>query len=274
LTEIDTLRKIAQAAAKNIDATEKALGVQIINGIDDFLDRVSPKGLSKGTVEAAEVGAKYKAARQLWGRATKSEKLQDVFEIAKQQASGQENGIRIGLNKILNSKKQSRFFTEAEKVAMRDVVKGNTAQNFSKLVGRFGFSEGRATNIIGGSLGAGAGLAATGGSLSGAVAATTIGQVARKISQVLTKNRAQFVDDIVRAGPNAKQVTKAYLSAVPKAKRSASELADLFDPSADLTKLTASSNKLVKEAAQIAEGRRSLGALFGVVAAPELAGEQ
>jgi len=135
LTEIDTLRKVAQAAAKNIDPTEKALGVQIINGIDDFLDQVSPKGLSKGTIDAAEVGAKYKAARQLWGRATKSEKLQDVFETAQQQASGLENGIRIGLNKILNSKKQSKFFSEAEKVAMRNVVKGDVAQNFSKLIG-------------------------------------------------------------------------------------------------------------------------------------------
>lgn len=266
LTEIDTLRKVAQAAAKNIDPTEKALGVQIINGIDDFLDQVSPKGLTKGSVPAAEVSAKYKAARQLWGRATKSEKLQDVLEVAKTQASGLENGIRIGLDKILRSKKQSKFFTEAEKTAMRNVVKGDVAQNFSKLVGRFGFSEGRATNIIGGSLGVGGGLAAT-GSIEGAVVAATVGQTARKIAQVLTKNKAEFVESIVRAGPNAREITKTYLSAVPKSKRSVNDLADLLsDPQADLTKLTQSSNKMVKEAAQIAEGRKSLGALFGTLA--------
>lgn len=268
LTEIDTLRKIAQGAANNIDATEKALGSSIISGIDDFLDGVSPKALTKGSIDAADVGPKYRAARQLWGRASKSEKLQNVLEVAENQASGTENGIRIGLRKILSSKKQSKFFTPDEKAAMQDVVQGNTVQNFSKLAGRFGFSEGRATNIIGGSLGLSGGLLA--GGPAGAAAVVTAGQAARKVAQLVTKNRAEFVDAIVRAGPNAKEVTRIYLSGVPKSKRSASMLADLLsDPGTDLTKLTQNSNVTVKKAAQIAEGRRSLGALFGTLAAPE-----
>jgi len=65
LTEIDTLRKVAQKVAGNIDPTEASLGVQMINEIDGFLYQVQPGALTKGNIPASEVAGKYKAARDL-----------------------------------------------------------------------------------------------------------------------------------------------------------------------------------------------------------------
>jgi len=56
LTEIDTLRKIAQnVAGDTLNKSEASLGLQIIDGIDNFLDQARPSALTKGNIPASEV---------------------------------------------------------------------------------------------------------------------------------------------------------------------------------------------------------------------------
>lgn len=266
LTEVDTLRKVAQNVAGNIDRTEAALGNLMIRQIDDFLDTVSPQSLTKGSVSASEVGAKYRTARNLWGRARKSELLQEAIEKAKDRASGFENGIRVELGKIANNSKKAKFFSRAEQAAMRDIVRGSSAQNFAKLVGRFGFSEGRATNVLAALGGVGAGGIAGGG--FGAFAVPAVGTASRKVAQSLTKNRAAFLDSMVKAGADGRKIAQAYISTVPKGKRSVAGLSELLlDPSiTNIDSMMKASNKLVREAAEVAEGRRIIGQAMGAVA--------
>ena len=45
-TQLDTLRKIAQNAAKSIEPADKAMGAIIIDEIDSFLDTAGPKALN------------------------------------------------------------------------------------------------------------------------------------------------------------------------------------------------------------------------------------
>ena len=85
LSEMDTLRKIAKGAANDIDKTESALGTTIIKEIDAGLDSLSK-----------EIGGKFKNARGLAQRAFKSQDMHDLIENASIQASGFENGLRIG----------------------------------------------------------------------------------------------------------------------------------------------------------------------------------
>lgn len=265
MTEIDTLRKVAQGVARNIDPTEAALGNKMISEIDDFLDGISPKALNTGDVPSAQISPKFKAARQLWGRARRAELIQEAILKAKDRASGFENGIRVELGKIVNNKKLAKFFPESERMAIRDVIRGNTSQNFAKLVGRFGFSEGRATNVLAALSGVGAGGIAGGG--FGAFAVPAIGTVSRKIAQNLTRGRAEFIDAMTRAGTNGKKITEAYLTATPKAKRSAAQLSELLsDPTIDLADLFATKNAIVKESLEIAKGRRAIGAAAGLAA--------
>lgn len=253
LTEIDTLRKVAQNAAKSLEPAEAAIGSAMIGTIDDFLDSLSPSAF-KG--DAGDIGKRYKVARDLWGRARRSELLEEAFTKARLQASGFENGIRVQFRQILNNKKKRQMFKPDELKAMKNVVTGSKKENIAKLIGRLGFSEGSATNIIGGSIGVGIGAQLFGP--AGAVAIPLIGQVSRKLAQRMTAKGAEFADEVIRAGSNAKEITKAYLRNTPKDQISSSELSQLLmrndiDLSAE-AKLT---SNIAKEAAEMAKKNRA-----------------
>lgn len=267
ISDIDTLRKVAQGVAGQLDNTEKALGNIMISEIDDFLDTLNPSDLTVPSKKGADVGKKFKAARKLWGRARRSEMIQEAIEQGGNAASGTENGIRVKLRSIANNKKKSKFFSKPELDAINDVVKGDFKTNIAKLVGRFGFSEGGATNVLSSLAGSFGGASAFGP--VGAIAVPAVGQVSRVIAQKLTKNKARFTDAIVRAGNDADEIAKAYLTAVPKAKRSIQDLSDLLsDPNLNLDELKLIANETVKDAVDVAKGKRvinlSVSALSGI----------
>jgi len=267
LTEIDTLRKVAQNVAKNIDPTEASLGVQMINEIDGFLDQVRPSALTKGNISASEVAGKYKAARNLWGRARKSEVIQEAITRGQDVAAGAEAGIRNEFNRILRNKKMSKFIPDDEKALMRDVIQGDFAQNMTRLVGKVGLSIDRSPNVFA-SIVAGGGLGTAVGGSTGAIIVPVVGTISKQIAKTLTTNKAKFVESMTRAGTDGKKITKAYLNAVPASKRSTAELSELLsDPTIDLSDMIDSSNKLVREATEIAEGRRIMGRGIGATAA-------
>jgi len=219
ISELDQLRKRAQIAAQAIDPSDARVGAIMVDEIDDFLDKL-PQGAFTGPDAKAvgQIGERYKAARTLWGRARRAELVSEAFEKANLQASGFENGIRTQLRSIVNNKKRSRFFTKDEISAMKDVVKGSGGGNVLKLIGRLGFSEGAATNVLGG-LG---GMAVLG------PAAPVVGQISRKLAQKTTQTAAKHVETLIRAGAKGREVAKAYLQSVPKGKRSIQELSDIL----------------------------------------------
>ncbi len=269
VTDLDNLRKVAQNSAKSLEPAESAAGMRLIDTVDSFLDNLPASKIKSATVEGADVAKRYKAARSIWGRARKSELIQDSFEKAKNQASGFQNGIVTQFRSILNSKKQSRFFTDSEKKIMKNIVRGDKKQNLAKLIGRLGFSEGGATNVLSSLAGSAGGAAVFGA--PGAVIVPIIGQVSRKLAQRMTAKKAEFLDSVIRAGGNAEGIVNAYLRNTPKAQRSAQELSELLiDPSIILGKIP-SKSKLAQEAAQIAKARRQQ--LAGVTAAGGVSAE-
>ena len=228
LSEIDQVRKVAQSATSKMNnPTEISVGTQMIDEIDSFMDSldagkiVKPKG-----AQVNRIGEKYRAARELWGRAKKSEVITDAFEKAKNQASGFENGIRTQFRQILNNKSRSKFFNAGELDVMREVVRGSKKANIYKLVGRLGFMEGQSTGVLGGSIGAAVGAKLFGP--AGMVAVPMVGQVSRKLAQRLTTGGADFADSVVRSGRNGKRIALAYLKNTPKAQRSVDELSQLL----------------------------------------------
>jgi hypothetical protein len=264
LTEIDNLRKVAQNVSRSIDPSETRFGSIMIQEIDNFLDDLRPNQFDGGGIDAAEIGGKYKAARELWGRARRSELVTDAMDRAKDVASGFENGLRIEFRKIVNNRKKSRFFKPAELDAMRTVIAGTKSANIAKLIGRLGFSEGNATNILGGSVGVAAGASFAGA--PGAVAVPIIGQVSRKLAARLTAKNAIFADAIIRAGPDATEIVRLYQKHIPRAQRTVSDLSDLLMmPVTDLASIGMSTDRLVREAAEIARGRRFV--LAGIIGA-------
>ena len=224
LSQIDILRKVAGSAARSTEPDEARLGMLMTNRIDDFLDNLNKANFSSGFKK--DVGAKYRDARQLWRRAKKSELIEQAFTKAGDQASGFENGIRVQFRSILNNAKKSKGFTKDELATMREVVRGTSLQNTAKMLGRFGFSEGQASNMLMGSLGVAGG--ATVGGPAGAVAVPLIGQISRNLANKLTRKGAEGAELIVKAGNNGLDVVKAYMKAVPSKKRSAQELTELL----------------------------------------------
>ena len=255
LSGLDTLREVARGAASSLNPKESMLGVKIIEKIDDFLDQADRTSLNvPAHIDNANVGKRYRVARDMWGRARKSELIQESFEKARNQASGFENGIRTQFRAILNNKKKSRFFNREELNAIKKVVRGDKKQNIANLIGRLGFSEGGATNVLGGAVGMGAGATVAGA--PGAVIVPIIGQLSRKLAQRMTVAGAEFADQVIRAGSNAKKITEAYLKNTPKELRSSRELSELLTRNdIDLVDLPVSD--IVNEAVSLVNERRA-----------------
>lgn len=253
LTEIDTLRKIAQNAASSVKPADARLGSIMIESVDQFLDNINTGDFKKAFGTPKDVGKRYKTARELWGRARRSELIQEAFQKADLQASGFENGVRTQFRSILNNKKKRRFFKPDEVQAMNRVVKGDKKENLAKLVGRLGFSEGGATNILGGLGGVAAGGAIAGG--PGALIVPVIGQLSRKLAQRMTAKNAEFADSVIRAGKDGRKIVEAYLDNTPKNDISSAELSELLmRPNIDLTNLP--KGRIVEDARRIAFDRQ------------------
>jgi hypothetical protein len=248
LSDFDELRQMAQIAAQSPDAADARIGAMMIDEVDEFLDTLPQNALTGPDIKTVgNVGERYKAARGLWGRARRAEVISDIFEKAGRQATGFENGIRTQLRQLLNNKKRARYFSKSELSAMDDVVKGTNTQNTLKLIGRLGFSEGAATNVLGGLVGLG---------VLGP-AAPVAGQLSRKVAQKVTEGAARRMETLIRTGADGRKIAQAYLQSVPKNKRNAFELSDLLLSSgADVDELLTASKQITKEAAEIARARK------------------
>ncbi len=257
VTEVDTLRKVVQGAAGSLNKTESAIGNTMLDTIDSFLDSAGTDVLSRPAGVAADIGKRYKVARDLWGRARRSELLDKAVIEARDVASGFENGIRQEFRKLLKNKKQSRFFSVEEKAAMRQVVQGTKSANLAKLLGALAFTEGSTISVLRGGAGVLIGSELFGP--AGAVAFPVIGQISKSLAQKLTAKNAEFANQVIRAGKDAKKITSAYFKNTPKPQRNAGELAQLLmRRDIDLSALP--ENELARLAGEIAKENRTAGA--------------
>lgn len=233
LRELDTLREVAKGAADDVTKPKQnMLSGMIVDRIDEFMGQPGVLATESGKAVGQQVKARYKTARDLWGRMRRSELIEEAVEKAGNQASGFENGLRIQLRSILNNKKQRRFFQPDELEAISNVVKGTTAANTMKLLGKFGFGEQQATNMLGGYLGGVSGYslgsAAGGpvGGFAGAAAVAGAGSVARRASTRMTKSATDMADAIIRAGRDGRKIAAEYMRRT--ANPDPAELAELF----------------------------------------------
>jgi hypothetical protein len=256
LGSIDTLREVAKKASKSADSAD--IGKAMVSEIDNFLNTAKRTDFVGGSKQAAEAAKKFESARKLWGRAKRAETIDEAIIKGTDRAAGAEAGIRNELNTILNSKTKSKFFPPDELAAMRKVVKGNFAQNFTKMIGKLGISVDRAPNMFQ-SIIAGGGAGALIGGGTGAFVVPVVGTISKQIAKTLATNKANFLTTMTRAGTDAEKIAKAYLSTVPKAKRRVKDLADLLsDPKVDITTLETIANKTIQDALDLAKGRRQI----------------
>lgn len=270
VADMEDVRRAAQQSAsaasragRNQDA---AISGSIVDNIDQFLGTIKTADF-KGNITST-VGDELKTARKLWGAARKQELLDEAIETGQSRAAGAERGIRNELNRILNNKKQSRFFNSDEKAAIRKVVEGTPAANTFRRLGQMGFGRGQQTSVTSGLLGSGVGatimaeLFGPMGAGIGALLLPTVGTVSKSLAESLTRKNARLAGQVIRAGSNGDEIARAYLRLTPKAERSSRDLAQLLmRPDIDLN--LKSSSKIARDASQKALDLRQMTAAAG-----------
>lgn len=193
-------RQIANAA-NSINPDEARIGSRMISQLDEYVDNLNIDDLVGGAVSGPGVKVhpadELRQARKLWTQQSKSSDIDAIFDAAKNQASGFENGLRIGFRQLLNNKRRIKGYSKDEVAAMREVVEGNFTRNTLKRLGKIGGGSGQQTNVLG-MMGGSAGGAAIGslvagppGAAVGAVAAPAIGYGAQKLGERGTRLAAE-----------------------------------------------------------------------------------
>lgn len=198
LGEIHNLRQIAQDVAMNAGKGRTArFANEVIDGLDDIVGHLKPAQLTGGQ---GNVGNVLLGGISTWSRARKVGLIEEAIYKAQNQASGMENGLRTQFRALLQNPKTRKLFTPAEVDAIHRVVRGTTAANITKLIGKFGFGNGNASNMLGGTIGFGAGSMSPLGPVGGVLAAGGA-TLARRGSEALTSRAANRAAQVV-ATPN------------------------------------------------------------------------
>lgn len=198
ISDIHTLRQIAQKAAMSSDGRDAMFANRIVDGLDTFVTTpgnlvLPPNQLGQGTNDA---GNELMKAISTWGRAKRTGVVEEAIYKAQNQASGLENGLRTQFRSIIMNPKKRAMFSSAEIQAFQTVANGTPMSNAMKLLGKFGFAP---NNWLGGMGGLITGNAV--GGLPGAVAVGIAGRLARNASQAMTEKAANRAAQVV-ATPN------------------------------------------------------------------------
>lgn len=205
LKGMDVLRRIADNARKSLDPSEKAIGNRIIGKIDDFMTDATADDILTGNIDVASKA--LKEGRNLWSRLRKSEMVDVAALKAERRAASTgsggnaDNALRQNVRGLLDRPNSLRGMTEAEREAAERVVRGTTAQNALRQVGKAA-PTGIVSGGLGASLGAAAGSALGGpaGAAVGTFAVPAIGQVAKSAADRMTVRSAERLSEIIRSG--------------------------------------------------------------------------
>lgn len=188
LKDLHILRQAAQRAQLSTEGRDAAISGRIVDQIDQFMTSLKPADIAGGA-DPKQAVQSFMQGKALWARANKVGLIEDAIETARNQASGFENGLRVQFRRILNNPKMRARFNEAELQAIQDVARGTGAANLAKLIGKFGFGNGNASNMLGGTIGFGLGSATPMGPIGGMLAAGGA-TLARRGSEKLTERAA------------------------------------------------------------------------------------
>ncbi len=263
LNDMSKLRKFAQNAADAPDLSDARLGKIVINELDDFLAS-SNKSVFKNTMGATmaagrhgSIGNKFKAARDLYGRAKRSELINEAIENASLAAGGMESGLKGEFTRLIKNKKNKKFFKPHELAAMKEVAVRPLGRNAARALGKLGISEG---NVMGLVIGGGAWA---GGIGPAGIAVPVVGEIAKRAAIKSAQSSVQRAKAAVASGKDANKIAATYLRTVPKAERSVDDLADLL-LSVDLDdakNIMGDKTGFVRDAVDIAKGSKFLRAL-------------
>ena len=207
LKTVENVRKRIGKAIQDTAQTpgDNAVAMTMRDQFDNWFEGLAAKDITVrgqdivGPVVENTAATALKAARAANVKFRKSETIEEIVTNAEMQASGLENGLRIGFRQLLKNKKRMKGFSEDERKIMREIVDGNPGTNLARLVGGFGFRLGSGSrNILGGSIGAGIGI----GLLDsvGGLAVPAVGTASKFLADRLGRNTADYLRAVAATG--------------------------------------------------------------------------
>lgn len=152
LGEMHDLRQIANSVAGSIKGRDQVLGPQIVDKLDEFLDGLTANDIGGG-IDPNKAVDTLQTAIGTWHVAKKAQMIEEAIYKAQNAASGVENGLRTQFRAILNNENKRRGFSPDEIQMMEEVANGTVGANLLRLMGKFGFGGGTASNMLGGTIG-------------------------------------------------------------------------------------------------------------------------
>lgn len=204
LSDIETLRKVAQGASASPNASERLFGQRMIEKLDDYIETSSPENILAGNKAGIDA---IKNARETWRTSKKAEIMDDIFNSAELRAeanynvSGMENILRRKLVNLADNKRLMRTFTKDEQDAITTAAKGGAMQNFYRRIGKYAPTGVISTGVgtgLGGAVGAAIGGPA--GAFIGGAAVPAVGSAARQRATTLGIREFQKLEDMLRLG--------------------------------------------------------------------------
>jgi hypothetical protein len=210
IAKAEELRRVLGKARSGIEEADRASANAAIHALDDFMENLKPNQLrqSLGDANASGVigkeGVEYiSAARSLWGRARKTELMEEMIEAASIRAKGRyhgagfENSMRMEFTnlavRLAKNKKLRAQYTAAEIAAIKQVAKGTPIQNVLRWVGKAA-----PTGVISAGGGMSAGMYLLGP--VGAVAVPAVGSLARFAATRMGMQNAKGLSDLMARG--------------------------------------------------------------------------
>lgn len=197
--DFDNIRQnLVRVLMRSNDKGERRIANHVISRLDAYFDNAQ---LTTSGMSAAQAGAKAREARTLWKQHRKSQEIDTILEVAKDDAgrfsiSGHENAIRTGFRQL--SKRIARYpsvagkYTAEEKALIHKLSRGGTVRNMMQWVAKL--TPNAITAPIGVGYGAGTGDWATAATIGG------VGLAGRALGGANAKMQAEKLRRLTAAG--------------------------------------------------------------------------
>lgn len=199
LQGMEILKRIAnQAAQGTMDKSDKMMSRVIGDHIDDFVQNLGPSDVI-GNVDKPALDA-LGDARDLWGRASKAQVIQDTIDKAQNNARsmkanlpalGSGDALRTAFRQLSNNARAISRFAPTEQAAIRRVAQGGPVEQVMRLVGKL------SPDQVIPMMSEGAGALLNPGVALGSAAAGLAGKIG---SNAITSRNARLASELVRSG--------------------------------------------------------------------------
>lgn len=197
--DLDMYRRQLASVAKTVApelADERRIAELVIERLDETVNTLKQSDVLSG--DAGAVGPLLQNARKIWTQKSKSGIIDDIIEKAETQASGKENGIRIGFRQLLRNKGKLRGFSQEEIAFMKTIVNGSFFTKAKRFAGTMSPWRGGGQNFLGSTIGMGSGaaighaVAGAPGAVIGSMAMPALGAISRAGAEKATLKRAEM----------------------------------------------------------------------------------